>query len=417
MNCQQAQAWISLDIDGGLPPEAQKDLAEHCRTCEDCRNLAETARALHASFSQMELPPLPEGAEARLKQALAEENRKRPRRRPVYSHAWFKGLAAAACLLLLFGIGSVFYPFSGKGANDSAAFESANSAGPAASEEAPEMLTYKTELSQPAAEAQADGAYDADLPYDMEDAAAESEGGQANPALQRKIIQNVDLSLKVEDFDKAYQQLNDLAQKYEGYTVSGEVYTNENDIATSGFISLRVAADSLSQALDDIQQIGAVTDRQLSTEDITYQYYDTQSRLEQYRAQKERLLDFYQQAKNINDLLALEQELNRVQMELDALQGSIKYYDQLTALSLISIHLYTPSRYDVSVEPRGFAGFWRDLREAFFNGINGMLDFFAGLLLIIVRLFPLWILLALVLFLIFRRRRKKKAQTGGADRT
>ena len=58
-------------------------------------------------------------------------------------------------------------------------------------------------------------------------------------------------------------------------------------------------ADSLSQALSDIQQLGAITERQFHTDDVTYEYYDTQSRLEQYEKQKTRLLDFYQKAESI----------------------------------------------------------------------------------------------------------------------
>ncbi len=413
MNCQQAQEWISLAIDEMLPAEEQEQLAAHCQDCDACRALVAAGSALHASFSQMALPEVPDHFACQLRQRLTMENNEHPRRQPIYLHKWFKGIAAAACLMLLFGLSGVWLNFSAGGADTKASDAGGSANGWATEETTSDMPSDSSVFLQEDSVAADDVGLDADTQEYMTQEGVSA--SQSTEVLERKIIQDVYLQLKVEDFDEAYQKLNDLAQQYGGYTVSGEVYTNENDIATSGFISLRVEADSLSQALSDIQQLGAITERQFHTDDVTYEYYDTQSRLEQYEKQKTRLLDFYQKAESIEDLLALEQELNRVQMELDALQGTMNYYDQLTALSLISINLYTPSRYDVAVEPRGFAGFWRDVQEAFLNGVNGALDFCAGLLLFIVRLFPLWLVLALALAFIFRRRRKNRLKQDGQN--
>ena len=66
-------------------------------------------------------------------------------------------------------------------------------------------------------------------------------------------------------------------------------------------------------------------------------------------------MELYAQAETIQDLISLESELTRVTGEIESLEGSIRYYDQLTALSLIDIYLYTPNAYTQTVEPTGWA--------------------------------------------------------------
>jgi len=130
--------------------------------------------------------------------------------------------------------------------------------------------------------------------------------------------------------------------------------------------------------------------------------------LEQYQAQEERLMELYARAESIENLISLENEITRVQIEIDSLQGMINYYDQLTSLSLISINLYTPSKYVSTVEPQGFDGFWQDIQEAFFNGINGLLDGIAAILIFCVRIMPILIIVLIIVVLIVYRCHKKR---------
>ncbi len=413
MDCQTAREYLSQEIDGLLPAEQQAELAQHCQACADCRRERETAQALHRAFAAQPQAALPENFSFRLKQTLEQENRQRPRCRPVYAKGWFKGLAVAACLLLLLGVGSVALDGLRMGGGYSYDSASADTAAPA---ESPMMLRAENGGGEYDASAQNQFYGETKLSDDAttDTAAADSgasaalTGGENAAMMERKIIKDVYLRLKVDDFDAAYQQLNDMAQNYGGYPVSGQVYSSVDDVTASGFLSLRVDAAALDTVLATIGQIGQITEENFSTNDVTSDYYDIQGRLEQYQAQETRLLELYQKAGTIEDLIKLEQELTRVQVELDSLQGTLRYYDQMTALSLISIDLYTPSVYDKSVEPQGFAGFWLDVKEAFLNGINGMLDFVAEVLLLCVRLLPLLVVLGVVLFLILRHRHKKK---------
>ncbi|MEG2213930.1 MAG: DUF4349 domain-containing protein, partial [Clostridiales bacterium] len=231
----------------------------------------------------------------------------------------------------------------------------------------------------------------------------------ALPMMERKIIKDVHLRLEVEDFNVAYQKLSDMAVKFGGYTVSGQVYNNVNAIADSGYVELRVDAASLDTVLAAIAEIGQISEQNFSTDDVTSEYYDIQSRLDQYRAQEERLMELYQEADTITDLIQLEQELTRVQVEVDSLEGSIRYYDQMTALSLVAVDIYTPDKYASAVKQQGFSGFWQDVQQAFWNGLNGTVDVAASVLLFCVRITPLLLfILAVGIWLMLRHRRKKK---------
>ncbi|MBO7668426.1 MAG: DUF4349 domain-containing protein, partial [Firmicutes bacterium] len=178
-----------------------------------------------------------------------------------------------------------------------------------------------------------------------------------------------------------------------------------------GHISIRVAADRARQAVEEISALGELQSNDFSSQDVTGEYYDIAARLSALETQEQRLLELYGQAVSVPEMLEIEDQLTDVRAQIESLQGTLNYYDQLTALSLIEIYLHTPSDYGQGVEPKGWQGFVGKLKTNFLTGLNNTLDGLAGLLVWLVRVLPFLILLAavvIVLLLIVRRRRKAK---------
>ena len=65
--------------------------------------------------------------------------------------------------------------------------------------------------------------------------------------------------------------------------------------------------------------MATVTYESTGTEDITASYFDTESRLEIYQTQRERVLALLEEADTMEDILTLETELARLNYEIDAL--------------------------------------------------------------------------------------------------
>ena len=202
----------------------------------------------------------------------------------------------------------------------------------------------------------------------------------AAQAVERKIITNWYLSIKVDDFDVAFSAVEEMAKAYGGYVVSG--YTYNDDYNQQGYISIRVDAELVDAAVEALKTLGTVEDSNFTTNDITMEYYDLQSRLTQYRAQEARLLELYDQAENIEDLLAIETELVRIQSEIDSLEGTIRYYDQLTTLSLIEVSLYSPRCVCADRRAQRLGSLWQESERGLFERdqpIAGCLGSLCGL--------------------------------------
>ena len=125
------------------------------------------------------------------------------------------------------------------------------------------------------------------------------------------------------------------------------------------------------------------------------------------------MLELYGQAASVQEMLEIEGQLTYVRSQIESLQGTLNYYDQLTALSLIEISLHSLSDYSQGVEPKGWQGFVSKLKSNFLTGLNNTLDGLAGFLVWLVRVLPFLILLAavvIVLWLIIRGRRRAKPQ-------
>ncbi len=416
MKCSDIQNNFSEYIDGEALPEITAAIDAHLAGCEACRRELESYRAFVSLFAALGEEELPFDFSVKLRASLEAEAAARQKAKAGKKRVRIRALAlAAACLVLVVGASAAI---QGMRMGKSASYDTAAPA------ETP-MMAYNDSYSYDAGEGgqmRAQTAPEAELFAADEEAYPEAAengvGAKTRPeeaAIERKVIKNCSLSLKVDDFDKAYAAIGALAQAYGGYVVSAEQYDYEGATQRNGYISIRVDAGRLDQALAEIQSLGKVENSNTYSSDVTAAYYDTEARLEQYQAQAERLTELYDRADNITDLIAIEAELTRINAETDAMAGTLRYYDELTALSLIDVNLYTPSAYTQSVEPLGWAGFWKDLGAGFLNGVNGALDFLAELLVLLASILPALVLLALVVLaviLIVKGAKRRRARRG-----
>ena len=393
MKCQDVRNYLAEYLEGEALPEISEAVSSHLAECVDCQQELEKTRRFLQSFSAISEEELPFDFKARLHERL-EHEAKTVKKKPVSRRTWFRTIAAAAaCLVLLVGVislgGRVFSAKSTAPQNmmyDTAAYDTPAEAPMAASmmENAQADYDYLTI---------ADGG---EIDFGSGGSAPSGTVNSPPPEMSRKIIRDCYMTVKVDDFDSAYAQIESLAIQYGGYVVSGNTNNYEGSTSRNGYISIRVDAERLVQALEAIADLGLVENSNFSSQDVTSEYYDFKSRLEQYTAQQIRLLDMYDRAETVEELILLESELTRVNSEIDSIQGMLRYYDQMTMLSMITVDLHTPSTYTQTVEPKGFAGFWEKLSTGFLRGLNGVLDAISGIIVFLVSALPALIILAVL---------------------
>ncbi len=154
----------------------------------------------------------------------------------------------------------------------------------------------------------------------------------------RMVIRNGTLSLVVQETARAIDQASQLTDDMGGYVVSSRTWQEGKKVA--GTIAIRVPAESFSAAMAALKAMAAeVVTEEVSGKDVTEEFVDLSSRLQNLQATEEQLLKVMQKATQVNDVLSVQRELTRVQGEIEQIQGRKQYLERSSATSLIQVTL------------------------------------------------------------------------------
>jgi len=245
-----------------------------------------------------------------------------------------------------------------------------------------------------------------------------SKPGALVPGVGPKLTKSASLEVQVKDIDAAAAQVRTIATGLQAQVLNEQIGTgrpggpvplqNKSEPATGfGTLTLSVPADKLDTALDQLARIGTVLQRNLSTQDVTAQYIDTQSRLKTMRASVERVRALMAQAKDLGQVVTLESELSRRQADLESLEAQLASLNNSIERSTLSVSLSTPGN-----EPAAEAGFVAGLR----SGWSAFTTSARGLFTAVGAVLPFAIFFALVAApLIWWLRRRQMRSVSGVD--
>ena len=88
-----------------------------------------------------------------------------------------------------------------------------------------------------------------------------------------------------------------------------------------------------------VGNFGRVTNRSVSSEDVSDNYYDMKSRLETKYILRDKLTSYLNQAKDIKDLLEIERQLNQVMQDIESTESRFKRLSGQIDFSTIYINM------------------------------------------------------------------------------
>lgn len=341
------------------------------------------------------LPPLSEESIARIENAVFDEiGEEAPipdRRRGQAGHRvrrrWLTGLGVAAA----FAVGVLVTPplmtavSGGQGAADSAAggASTAFDSGPVPAVGQPEIMT------------------DADR-------AVGAAGDTADAA--RDIITTAQMTLRVGDVAKAADAVGDLAAEHGGYVESTDIgLTPGSPEGTvpmpspdrgEGWISIRVPAAKLSDAMRAAEAEGQVLGSSISRQDVTSTAVDLRARVDASRASVQRLTELMSKSASVADLIAAESALSERQAQLESYEQQLKSIDDQVSMSALRIQL-TERTTATSADPAGFA-------DGLLAGWNGLIVSLNALVVALGFLLPWLVPIAVVLLVVWLIRRRRR---------
>lgn len=150
------------------------------------------------------------------------------------------------------------------------------------------------------------------------------------PAQQdRAVIYTGSLALQVPDPEGLELEVGSIAKQLGGWVSRIE----------RPRITIRVPAARFEEAMKAFSALGQVLDRKISGQDVTDQFRDLRIRLDNAEKVRIRLAALLEQAKNVQDALAVERELGRVTEEIERYKGQIAAMQDQIAFSSITLEL------------------------------------------------------------------------------
>jgi len=226
-----------------------------------------------------------------------------------------------------------------------------------------------------------------------------SQSGSGTNGIETKIIKTAYLSIEVKDVPGTIETLKNLASQKGGYLSSTNIQKNYNN-RLSGSVILRVPAAEFENALTGIKAIGTVKSASTQGQDVTEEYVDLQAQKISYQNQLAQYNEIMKKAVKVEDVITVQQQIDRVQTELNRLEGRLKYLDSRIDFSTITVNLQEPEPVGgetghnfVSTINEGIAGFF------------GMID---AIIIILFTLLPL-IIVGGAVYAIYRWRKGRKS--------
>jgi len=172
-------------------------------------------------------------------------------------------------------------------------------------------------------------------------AAAQTDGAVAT---DRSIIRTGQVRLRVDDFEAARANLTTAVESRGGYVSDStqQVHDRGGESWTSGRVVLRVPAENFSETMTYVEGEGRVLESSTSTQDVTEQVVDLQARLDNLRAERERLRTLYDRANDTEDVLAVERRLSEVQTEIERTEARLQNLERRVAYSTVTVEMAEP---------------------------------------------------------------------------
>jgi len=219
-----------------------------------------------------------------------------------------------------------------------------------------------------------------------------------------KIIYSGSATVETTDFDATIARLEEMVSACGGFFESGSTSDNNYYKKTHGYTggrsadyTIRVPGSVFGDIMGSMSTLGNVPYSSTYTQNVTSQYYDTQSRLEAYKAQEQRLIELMEKAETIDDIIAVEERLTDVRYSIDSMQSTLINYDRRVSYSTIDLHISEVTEYTPT--PTVTLSFGEKLVKAARSGFVSAVDFLEELVLWLAEALPTLVILVVLIIL------------------
>lgn len=216
---------------------------------------------------------------------------------------------------------------------------------------------------------------------------------------ERKLIKTGTLSLKSDNIGKSKSQLDQALKSLDGYYDHEQFSKSGSELRYS--LKIRVPARNFDRLLAIINGgPDEIVSKNIRTEDVSGEYVDLSTRLQSKRAYLKRYEELLTKAKDMDELLQIENQVRLLIEEIESQEGRLNYLDDQVGYSTLDMKLYKTIQQPMNSDEPGFG---ENAVHALSNGWKGIVFFFLALL-------SIWPLLLFIPAGIFTYRKLTKAK-------
>ncbi len=235
-----------------------------------------------------------------------------------------------------------------------------------------------------------------------DEAAAEVADVNRSSTDNRSVIITGTMYMTVEDPIVAADRAAGIVQNAGGRIDARSETAPDEHYAGSASLTLRIPSDHLDAVVNSLRKLGTVDQFSTDSYDVTVEVTDLEAKISTLRASTERIEALLLEAKDISDIITLENELDGRQAELQSLEARQRGLNDQVSMSTIGLSLTTEPVVIIDDAPETF---W----DALESGWDSLVAFLSGALIIVGVLLPSIALIALVTAAVVAALRAKKS--------
>jgi len=248
--------------------------------------------------------------------------------------------------------------------------------------------------------------YDEALPEKNESIVDTELGSTAS---DRKIIERITMTVETKTSDTLLEQINSQIKELDGYIQNSDVNGNKIDSDNYRYanIVIRIPSKETNNFSEFIATNSAVTNKKVTTEDVTLSYVDIESRIAALEAEKTALEQLLASASSVQDIVTIRAQLTDVIASIESYKSQLRVYDSLIAYSTITLYIHEVDTISVEPEP----GTWQKIGTNLKNNFAGMWSAVKAVFIFFVSIIPYLIpqvIIAAVVITIIKLARAKK---------
>jgi hypothetical protein len=215
-----------------------------------------------------------------------------------------------------------------------------------------------------------------------------------------KIIKIANIRFETDNLLEESKKIEKLVAKNNGIIQNDNSQKNEYNAYKN--YTIRIPStnfDSFIKQLD--ANVNYYDEKEIAQSDVTEEFIDLNARLFTKKQLENRYLQLLSKAKNVSEMLEIEQQLSVIREEIEAKTAQLKFLENQVSMSTITLEIYTNNPSEKGLSQSYFEKIWNQIKEGFDN----LLSFLLGL----ISIWPFILIFVIGLVLVRRRIKHKKS--------